>query len=555
MNGTEPVPISTDSPVGFAGNSDIYGVGIRIGYYTQALSSTLASFLSVPDTRTQQTLNLIFLLALAIGVLLYASNTSTTYAIEVFLLLQIGLCLGFVNFMQRGRYWLKYLGTGVERNVVRMILLAVGWAFNVWFWWRGIDSLLSTPGGSYFFFWVKVPLETGGGRTAMKVLVIVMGVFQVLLPMFGDSSGLVRHWRLRNMRKEFVGAAEKYTSEEKELDRPKESQEKSKATFRSTCNDENLEGEGISSSKTSTLAEERVLDGEITARPGQIKALKSQVSVQINETPKIETNSIGGWEREQKTTMDLGSLHRTQVHPDEVTFPSVYEAEEYLNLVFPAKSKATSSHSRKTCWPLSTKNSEVTEGPNDHQIGSTGFEYYRTTVKRMVRAFCTEANRRGVANTLGNHAVCLGLSFNQWLRTVNRMSELEACRPLPNWRILAVASDIQASQMPTVVPLRRVMLVAVQSFLFIALLIVQVELTIVWNNIHGLQGPATVGQLIPLIIGVGGLLNVFLEKWRTMQKKKHGVEEETVIRGPYEKAIEKYLRWKCTRDSTQEHTV
>ena len=516
MNATEPIPLSFDSPFGFAGNSDIYGVGIRIGYYAQALSSTLASFLSVPDTRTQQALNLIFLFALAIGVLLYASNTSTTYAIEVFLLLQIGLCLGFVNFMQRGRYWLKYLGTGVERNVVRIILLAVGWAFNVWFWWRGIDTLLSTPGGSYFFFWVKVPLETGGGRTAMKVLVIVMGVFQVLLPMFGDSSGLARHWRLRNVRKEFSGVAEKWTNEEKVSNRSKVSQENSKVSFRSTPDDGNFDREGVSS---------------------------------------FEANSIGGQEQECKTTANSAVSPRTRTHPDEVTFLSVYGAEEYLNLIFSSNSKAASSHSRKTCWPFSDNESEVTSGNNDHQMGSAGFEYYRSTVKRMVRAFCTEGNRRGVANTLGNHAVCLGLNFNQWLRIVNQMSELETRRPLPNWRILAIASDIQAAQMPTVVPLRRVLFVAVQSFLFIALLIVQVELTIVWNNIRGLQGPATVGQLIPFIIGVGGLLNVFLEKWRTTQRKKHGVEEETVIRGPYEKAIEKYLRWKSTREAMQEHVV
>ena len=389
----------------------------------------------------------------------------------------------------------------------------------------------------------------------MKVLVIVMGVFQVLLPMFGDSSGLARHWRLRNVRKEFSGVAEKWTSEEKESNRSKESQENSKANFRNAPDDGNFDREDVSSSKACTLAEKRDSVGEVAQGPGQLTSLKSQISVQINETRGIEANSIGGQEQECKTTASSAVSPGSRAHPDEVTFLSVYGAEEYLNLIFSSNSKAASSHSRKTCRPFSNNESKVTSGNKDRQMCSTGFEYYRTTVKRMVRAFCTEGNRRGVANTIGNHAVCLGLSFNQWLRIVNQMSELETRRPLPNWRILAIASDIQASQMPTVVPLRRVMFVAVQSFLFIALLIVQVELTIVWNNIHGLQGPATVGQLIPFIIGVGGLLNVFLEKWRTTQRKKHGVEEETVIRGPYEKAIEKYLRWKSTREATQEHVV
>ncbi|KAL9622675.1 MAG: hypothetical protein Q9160_002985 [Pyrenula sp. 1 TL-2023] len=46
--------------------------------------------------------------------------------------------------------------------------------------------------------------------------------------------------------------------------------------------------------------------------------------------------------------------------------------------------------------------------------------------------------------------------------------------------------------------------------------ILSVELTLRWNSVYGLQGLGTVGQLIPFIIGVGGLLKVVntgLKKW------------------------------------------
>ena len=40
------------------------------------------------------------------------------------------------------------------------------------------------------------------------------------------------------------------------------------------------------------------------------------------------------------------------------------------------------------------------------------------------------------------------------------------------------------------------------------LLVVQVELTIVWNHFDGLKNLRSLGQLIPFILGVEGLLKV-----------------------------------------------
>ena len=96
---------------------------------------------------------------------------------------------------------------------------------------------------------------------------------------------------------------------------------------------------------------------------------------------------------------------------------------------------------------------------------------------------------------------------------------------------------------------RRLVWVAIQSFLSIAALIVQVELTIVWNIISGLAGPGTARQLIPFIVGIGSLLRVFLEKWRSYQGGKRGEEELILGRGRYEKAVEKNLDWKSERET------
>ena len=62
-------------------------------------------------------------------------------------------------------------------------------------WWKGIDTLLPTLGGSYFFFFcVKVELDERG-RTAMMFLIMSAGICQIGLPILADFNGVARHWQ------------------------------------------------------------------------------------------------------------------------------------------------------------------------------------------------------------------------------------------------------------------------------------------------------------------------------------------------------------------------
>lgn len=94
---------------GFAGNPDIYGLGIRLGYYTQALAVWFANYFFYRDAKSLRGANLIFILALLIALCIYAFNAETTYAIEVFLLLQIGLCMGMVSLSSGTRFSSRYM--------------------------------------------------------------------------------------------------------------------------------------------------------------------------------------------------------------------------------------------------------------------------------------------------------------------------------------------------------------------------------------------------------------------------------------------------------------
>ncbi len=83
------------------------------------------------------------------------------------------------------------------------------------------------------------------------------------------------------------------------------------------------------------------------------------------------------------------------------------------------------------------------------------------------------------------------------------------------------------------------MLMASYQFLFIVILVLQVELTIFWNNVSGLQSLSSLGQLIPFILGVGGLIKVLWGKW-TLVSKGIG-EERNLPSGEYEEAMAKFI--------------
>ena len=106
----------------------------------------------------------------------------------------------------QGRYRSRSFAGGVERSLVRMLLVVVRRGFNVWFWFRGIDVLMETLGGSFFWFCVRTDLD-GKGRTAMKVMVLVAGVSSAMSPLIWDLGVLRRYWQLRNMRNGFVYVA------------------------------------------------------------------------------------------------------------------------------------------------------------------------------------------------------------------------------------------------------------------------------------------------------------------------------------------------------------
>jgi hypothetical protein len=104
----------TDLVVGFYGNSDLYGLGeclntlcffrlqkwiltcilgIRIGYYTTALSIWVGNLWAPLEIYYIRHVTTVFLISVLIGVSVYSMNPSQVYLIEPFMLMHVAYCV------------------------------------------------------------------------------------------------------------------------------------------------------------------------------------------------------------------------------------------------------------------------------------------------------------------------------------------------------------------------------------------------------------------------------------------------------------------------------
>ncbi|MCJ1377474.1 hypothetical protein MMC17_000569 [Xylographa soralifera] len=520
MNSSLPLTASC----GFPGNSDIYGIGIRTGYYTQALAVYFSNFFVLSEAKNLRAVNGLFLLALGIVAAIYAYNAATTYAIEVFILLQTGLCLGLVSIMEGTRYSSKYLPVQKERLILRTILMNWGMGYNLWFWWRGLDSLMGTPCGTYVLYVVRVDMY-GPVRTVMKAFAVVVLVWRTLFTTAWDAGKTIWDVRMRKARATFVELAHQrknvkppvlFVSIAVQTDEVPEHSDVRVAP----------KVTNVSCVKTNTPDVENIGSLQLSAQ-GPRQPLQSS-------TQQDAAESHGGTSE---------ASPKPSPKPD-LDFEIIKEAENYLDEVFrpysPVKPRSKEKHGSsrpRLSKPQSFSKVFGIYLPDAH---------YKVAVKRTIMASFADCNTRRMKDTLSIHSQALQLRLRQWPITVDRMLDKNMHHPSPDWHALAIASDVQLTQMSYTRPRRVWMLLAAKGFVVIVLLILQIELAIGWNGIYGLSGLNTVGQLIPLILGIGGLVQVLWEKWCHVRNgiRASQVEAEKKRLSKYEEAMEQYLEWK-----------
>lgn len=198
---------------GFEGNADMYGLGVRVGFYLSLLSTSLASAFT-SSSGGPDTTNVWFQLALSISLTQYtASNPlSEQHAIDNHILCLMLNSLVFVAF---GKLFVELAGThgralragkvseAIEGSALTMIwkVILILWlhSYSSWFWWKGLDGMAPAGDGceDYTFFFAKVRLR-GWYRTLNKVVSTwflvggVLGVVSLIVTRYIKMKGAVQ---------------------------------------------------------------------------------------------------------------------------------------------------------------------------------------------------------------------------------------------------------------------------------------------------------------------------------------------------------------------------
>ncbi|KAI5843912.1 hypothetical protein DFP73DRAFT_69642 [Morchella snyderi] len=189
-------------PCNFAGNPDIYGLGIRIGLYAQWLSTYISNWLHNKKLTKMRDVNTMFQLAMLIALMTIANQDPKPHVIDPFIIIiqVIGSASTITNKATHKSEWKGTSWGG-------MIRFFVYWAvscYAVWFWFLGIDKFAELPNATcdpIGFAFSKQPLFDGWFRTANKAIACFFAFVYTIL--FGYSAWNFGPEYLRNTRAKF----------------------------------------------------------------------------------------------------------------------------------------------------------------------------------------------------------------------------------------------------------------------------------------------------------------------------------------------------------------
>ena len=166
----------------FAGNNDMYGLGIRIGFYLQWIAVDLASWLAPNEVNGIRLTNSVFIAATFLALVIQVSlDVSNLQVVEVYiiLLLTFGYFLFFVPLYTwrlltgynpaLDPFRFPHVPPGKVYSVLNFLLLVAVASFQLWFWFARVPHLDGQACQEYGFFFAKIRLN----RQGFEVLNIV----------------------------------------------------------------------------------------------------------------------------------------------------------------------------------------------------------------------------------------------------------------------------------------------------------------------------------------------------------------------------------------------
>jgi hypothetical protein len=190
---TRPCPID--------GNSDMYGLGIRIGFYLQWYGALLAAWIAPGEAPALRLTNVLFTAAVFLATVIQTMEPAEIYII---LLLNFGSSLYLIPVFA----W--RFATGFDPkwdptrfpqskppstmfNRMRTILLIAVMSYQIWFWLTQVPLLNTKQCVSYGFIFHKIPLNQHwfwlANLIITAVLLAVLALVFVLMIFRGHKPG------------------------------------------------------------------------------------------------------------------------------------------------------------------------------------------------------------------------------------------------------------------------------------------------------------------------------------------------------------------------------
>ncbi|KAF2117100.1 hypothetical protein BDV96DRAFT_644533 [Lophiotrema nucula] len=554
------LPLSSrEGTCGFQGNPDVYGAGIRIGIYCQTLAVWTSKYFLLSQAHVLRDNVTVFSTALLSVAIVFAVHKSSTYAIEEFLVLTILSWTCSTGVRSRS----SYSSTTFKNRALRVgftewfDVAALG--LHAWFWFWALErEFLQTPCGTKVFFFAEV--DVGGWYKHLVQVKVILGLIDHVYDGAFRFVGLWSHGAVRG-QKEVTDAVVRFEGWRKMERRHGEAEEigdkRGNELVRDRADSTPFCRAGTDSAVYESLKlglrrggrRSKTWDPHATFVQddnGQSGSALEQVdtAVEIEQTGLVLIPLFEEIYRSEKFLADCtaaGPASQFQTrHPHIYTLvqrlslvPRPIKADDYAQADFDTRSAPPSY---RTCLAAISKAIITFRFP--HRAGALTTHLVRAKMLDIIN---------------GPPQICHALNY--------KFTPTESA---PGPLALALASKYQLAQLPSLNKGHKWVQAILDMTIHIFLMI-QIELTIVWNNITGLGGLGNVGQLVPFIIGVGGLGLILArgaeDWWVQWRNRKSGIEYEggndedgveEAPKTPAERFVEVYREWKEIYESKTE---
>ena len=190
------------------GNTDLYGLGIRLGVYLQLFSTLIANHFLVETSQAAWDANAVFLVAIFIAIVKTSVGSNTIAAFEAFVMLQMLLAFVLAVFNVTGGKWRKFdllmkhshsrFNGSPLGSLTRSALTTSISCYQVWFWFQGADQLdRGAVCTTFVFLFTRVSIRSSVTIVfkILALLYLVITVFRLFLE--SPISTIVKDYRRR----------------------------------------------------------------------------------------------------------------------------------------------------------------------------------------------------------------------------------------------------------------------------------------------------------------------------------------------------------------------